>query len=83
MKIGIQTVKVALSAAINETEMEWKGELVDGNIIIDQIMNDIKELAVVREKKLTDKLSTTEDVVNYVVRFLRGNNVPEATIEAF
>ena len=83
MKIGIQTVKVALSAAINETEMEWNGELVDGNLIIDQIMNDINELAKVREKNLMDKLDTTEDVVNYVVRFLRGNNVPEATIEAF
>jgi hypothetical protein len=34
MKIGIQTVKVALSAAINEKEMEWKGEIVDGDYII-------------------------------------------------
>jgi hypothetical protein len=83
MKIGIQTVKVALSAAIGETEMEWRGESVDGDIIIDEIMNDIKELAVIRKKNLMNKLDTTEDVVNYVIRFLRGNNVPEATIEAF
>jgi hypothetical protein len=63
--------------------MEWRGESVDGDIIIDEIMNDIKELAAIRKKNLMSKLDTTEDVVNYVIRFLRGNNVPEATIEAF
>jgi len=83
MKIGIQTVKVALSAAIGEKELEWEGELVDGDVIIEQIMKDIKALTEARYDKLSRKLGTTKDVVNYVSNFLRGNSVPEHVIEAF
>lgn len=83
MKIGIQTVKVALSAAIGEKELDWRGEKVDGNVIIDQIMDDITTLTEKRSEKLMGKLETPSDVANYVARFLRGNNVPESTIDAF
>jgi hypothetical protein len=83
MKIGIQTVKVALSAAIGVKELDWNGEKVDGDVIIDQIMDDIRKLAEKRSEKLMSKLSTQEDVVDYVTRFLRGNNVPEQIIDAF
>ena len=83
MKIGIQTVKVALSAAIGEKEMEWRGELVDGDTIIQQIMDDIDALTEMRSKKLMDGLLTQKDVVDYVARFLRGNNVPEPIVQAF
>ena len=83
MKIGIQTVKVALSAVIGEKEMEWRGEIVDGDAIVQQIMDDIDRLTDIRSEKLMRKLSTPKDVVNYVARFLRGNNVPEHIIEAF
>jgi len=83
MKIGIQTVKVALSAAIGEKELEWKGELVDGDVIINQIMEDINALTDIRTDKLMNKLNTSKDVVDYVTKFLRGNNVPENIITAF
>ena len=83
MKIGIQTVKVALSAAIGQTEMEWNGEIVDGDVIIAQIMEDINNLTKMRKKNLMSKLGTKDDVINYVVKFLRGNNVPEDIIKAF
>lgn len=83
MKIGIQTVKVALSAAIGEKELEWRGELKDGNDIINQIMDDIKALTEARKSKLQNKLKTPKDVTDYVARFLRGNNVPEPIIEKF
>ena len=83
MKIGIQTVKVALSAAIGEKELEWKGELKDGDDIIKEIMNDIDALTEARRSKLMGKLGTPKDIVNYVAKFLRGNNVPEHIIEAF
>lgn len=83
MKIGIQTVKVALSAAIGQKELEWKGELMDGDVIIEHIMDDIKELGKIRKDKLMIKLNTQEGVVDYVVKFLRGNNVPEPIIEQF
>jgi hypothetical protein len=46
-------------------------------------MNDIDRLTDIRSEKLMRKLSTPKDVVNYVARFLRGNNVPEHVIEAF
>lgn len=83
MKIGIQTVKVALSAAIGEKEMEWRGEIVDGDTIIKQIMDDIDALTDMRSEKLMSKLRTQKDVVDYVAKFLRGNNVPEPVVEAF
>ena len=83
MKIGIQTVKVALSAAIGVKELDWNGEKVDGDDIIKQIMSDINRLTEKRSEKLMSKLRTQEDVVNYVTRFLRGNNVPEQIIDAF
>lgn len=83
MKIGIQTVKVALSAAIGEKEINWRGELMDGDDIIDSIMEDIKKLTRKRREKLMSKLNTQEDIVKYVTKFLRGNNVPEHIIEAF
>ena len=83
MKIGIQTVKVALSAIIGKKDIAWHGELVDGNVIIQQIMDDIKELSSHRHDKLNDKLSTTQDVTNYVARFLRQNNVPDSVVQEF
>ena len=83
MKIGIQTVKVALSAAIGEKEIEWRGEIVDGDTIIKQIMDDIDALTTKRSEKLMNKLRTQKDVVDYVAKFLRGNNVPEHVVEAF
>jgi hypothetical protein len=46
-------------------------------------MNDINNLTDARYNKLTNKLSTPEDVVNYVTNFLRGNNVPEPIIDEF
>lgn len=83
MKIGIQTVKVALSAAIGDEGLEWKGEIVDGDTIIDEIMDDINNLTEARRKNLLDKLQTDDDVAQYVAKFLRGNNVPEQVIDAF
>lgn len=83
MKIGIQTVKVALSAAIGDDGLEWKGEIVKGDDIIDEIMDDINNLTEMRRKNLMDKLQTQDDVAQYVAKFLRGNNVPEQIIDAF
>ena len=83
MKIGIQTVKVALSAIIGEKEIEWRGEITNGDDIIQQIMNDIDALTDMRSDKLMGKLRTQKDVVDYVARFLRGNNVPEPVVQAF
>lgn len=83
MKIGIQTVKVALSAIIGEKEIEWRGEITKGDDIIQQIMNDIDALTDMRSNKLMGKLRTQKDVVDYVARFLRGNNVPESVVQAF
>lgn len=83
LKIGIQTVKVALSAAIGEKNINWRGEVLDGDEIIDRIMKDIDKLTTARYEKLTGKLDTPEHIVDYVVNFLRGNNVPEPIIEEF
>lgn len=83
MKIGIQTVKVALSAIIGQKQLEWKGKLVDGDDIIKEIMQDINNLTDARYEKLISKLRTSKDVLNYVAKFLRGNNVPEEVVAAF
>jgi hypothetical protein len=83
MKIGIQTVKVALSAVIGETNIEFRGEKLSGDQIIEKVMADIDALTDARKAKLMGKLNTEQKVIDYVANFLRGNNVPEKVIEAF
>ena len=83
MKIGIQTVKVALSAVIGEKGVEFRGQMMDGDQIIQEIMNDIDRLTEARRKKLMGKLGSEKQVIDYVANFLRGNNVPEDVIKAF
>ena len=83
MKIGIQTVKVALSAVIGEDGIEFQGQKMSGDEIIDKVMADIDALTEARKAKLMSKLNTESKVVDYVANFLRGNNVPEKVIEAF
>lgn len=83
MKIGIQTVKVALSAVIGEKGVEFRGQMMDGDQIIQEIMKDVDRLTEARRSKLMQKLSNEKQVVDYVARFLRGNNVPENIVEAF
>lgn len=83
MKIGIQTVKVALSAVIGEEGVMFRGQMMNGDQIIQAIMDDIDRLTDARTKKLMAKLSTEKQVADYVAKFLRGNNIPENIVKAF